>query len=78
MRLFPGAGKRAGLKVEGVGHGVNAKPGWDLSLAGVRTWVASCDDKAVQPCPSFKVAAKTEVTCLWFGPQQSHRLKGIV
>ena len=72
MRLFPGAGKRAGLKVEGVDHGVNAKPGWDRSLAGVRTWVASCDDKAVQPCPSFKVAAKTEVTCLWFGLQQSH------
>ena len=30
----------------GEGHGVNAKPGWDLSLAGVRTWVANCDDKA--------------------------------
>lgn len=71
-RLFPGAGKRAGLKVDGVGHGVNAKPGWDLSLAGVRNWVASCDGKAEQLCPSFKVAAKTEVACLWFGLQQSH------
>ena len=68
----PGAGKRAELNLQGVGHGVNAKPGWDLSLAGVRICGDSCDDKPEQLCPPFKVVAKTKATYLWLGPQQSH------